>query len=318
MQVVVHITHRDVPCWNFADRHAAMLEGLLPGFRVGVCRDEASFLAALPDAEVALVWRFRQDWLGRAGRLRLLATPAAGRDYFEVALPPSVEAAYGRFHGVIMAETVAGMLLGMCRGVLPAADCRRTAAWPRAELAARMRSLRGAHVVVLGFGHIGEQTARLLKAFGARITGIRRRAMASPAFFGGDDRVATLAELDAVLAAADHLVLCLPGTPETDSLIDARRLALLPPTATLCNVGRGNALDERALEAALRGGRLAGACLDVFREEPLPLDSSLRDCPNLWLLPHASAIAPDYLDLFVAEFAERWRGGEFRLARESR
>ena len=110
--------------------------------------------------------------------------------------------------------------------------------------------------------------------------------------------------------------LCLPGTEGTDRLIDRRRLALLPPTATLCNVGRGNALDEEALVAALRGNRLAGASLDVFREEPLPLPSPLRTCPNLWLMPHASAIAPDYLDLFVAELGERWQAREFRLAQE--
>ena len=70
--------------------------------------------------------------------------------------------------------------------------------------------------------------------------------------------------------------------------------------------------DEDALVEALRQGRLAGACLDVFREEPLPAASPLRHCPNLWRLPHASAISPDYLDLFVDDLAaqlRRWPGG---------
>ena len=99
------------------------------------------------------------------------------------------------------------------------------------------------------------------------------------------------------------MCLCLPSGPETDRLLDARRLALLRPTAFLCNFGRGNLVDEDALCAALRAGRLAGAVLDVFREEPLPADSPLRAAPNLWLLPHASAFSPDYVDLYFEELA---------------
>ena len=316
MQVAVYVTHEQVPGWDFQARHAVALEQLIPSLSVRICRDAPTFLAALPEAELAIVWRFRQEWLAQAPKLRLVVTPAAGRDYFSMVPPPAVEVAYGRFHGTIMAETVVGMLLAMCRGILPAAARQTRSAWPRAELAPRMTLLRGSHVVILGCGHIGCHIARLLKPFGARLTGIRRSPAPPPPFFGSADRIATVTDLDQILPAADHLVLCLPGTEGTDRLIDRRRLALLPPTATLCNVGRGNALDEEALVAALRGNRLAGASLDVFREEPLPLPSPLRTCPNLWLMPHASAIAPDYLDLFVAELGERWQAREFRLAQE--
>jgi len=316
MQAAVYVTHRQVPGWDFQARHAAALEQLIPNLSVRICRDAASFLAALPEAELAIVWRFRQEWLAQAPKLRLLVTPAAGRDYFSMVPPAAVELAYGRFHGIIMGETVVGMLLAMCRGILPAADRQTHSAWPRTELAPRMTRLRGSHVVILGCGHIGSHIARLLQPFGARLTGVRRSPAPPPVFFGDDDRIATVADLDRILPTADHLVLCLPGAAGTDRLIDQRRLALLPPTATLCNVGRGNALDEEALIDALRGNRLAGASLDVFHEEPLPLPSPLRTCPNLWLMPHASAIAPDYLDLFVAELGERWQAKEFHLARE--
>ena len=125
----------------------------------------------------------------------------------------------------------------------------------------------------------------------------------APDWFGPEDRVATAEELDALLPLADHVLCFLPSGPETDRLLDARRLALLKPTAFLCNFGRGNLLDEDALAAALRAGRLAGAVLDVFREEPLPASSPLRDAPNCRLLPHASAFSPDYLDLCFEELA---------------
>jgi phosphoglycerate dehydrogenase-like enzyme len=111
--------------------------------------------------------------------------------------------------------------------------------------------------------------------------------------------------LDTVLPAADHLVLALPGGAETDSLLDARRLSLLPPHAAIYNVGRGNAIDESALASALVAQAIAAAYLDVFAREPLPADSPLRSCPNAFLLPHISAIAPNYLDLFLRELAQR-------------
>jgi phosphoglycerate dehydrogenase-like enzyme len=311
---VTYITHPDVPGWDFQKRHADQLCAAIPGLVVHICHSEEEFVAALPEAQIALVWRFRQEWVPHAYSLRLLATPAAGRDYFAVDLPKCVTVAYGQFHGGIMGETVVGMLLAMCRGILPAADRQRSHPWPRAELAQTTRRLRGSHVTILGFGHIGRHIGHLLKPFGVKLTGIRRTSVPPPAFLGSGDRVATLSELDEILPHTDHLVLCLPGVPETDNLLNRHRIGLLPPRATLCNVGRGNALDEEALVEALRSGRLAGACLDVFRTEPLPMDSPLRTCPNLWLMPHASAIAPDYLDLFVDELAQRWHSAEIRLA----
>jgi phosphoglycerate dehydrogenase-like enzyme len=315
MLVAIHITHPHVPGWQFEQRHAHQLEQAIPGLQTRICQSEDEIVDALPDAEVAMVWRFRQEWLAHAPKLRLLVTPAAGRDYFTVDFPPTIQLAYGRFHGDIMGETVVGMLLAMCRGILPAADRQRTELWPRAELAQGMGRLHGAHVLILGFGHIGERTAELLKPFGVRITGVRRTPCPPPSFFGSGDQILGLEQLDAILPTVNHLVLCLPGTPETEGMIDARRLALLPPSATLCNVGRGNAIVESALLAALHARQLSGACLDVFRTEPLPMDSPLRTCANLWLMPHASAIAPDYLDLFIEEFAQRWHGGEFDVTK---
>lgn len=302
--IAVYLTHPDVSCWTFGDPHAARLNAHFPGTRVLVCNSEAEFLEGLGAADVALVWRFRQEWFSRAPRLRVLATPAAGRDYFHVSPPPRVTMLYGRFHGELMAETVAAMLLGMVRGVLPAASVFAGHAWPRRELAPWMVPLRSSHVVIVGFGRIGTWIGRLLKPFGVRLTGIRRHVPRDvPEYFSPGDRIAPVSDLDRVLPSADHLILVLPGGPDTEALMDARRIRSLPRGATLCNVGRGTVLDEEALCEALRDGHLSGAALDVFREEPLPADSPLRSVPRLWRLPHASAISPNYLDLFIDDFA---------------
>lgn len=300
MRIVTFLEHPDVPAWTFTQAHAERLRAALPGASVTVCHDEAAFLAALPEATVALVWRFEQAWLERAPHLRHLFTPAAGRDYFRLEPRPGLRITYGSFHGRIMGETVAALLLAEFRGV---AECLRRAdePWPVAAVAPRQRTLRGAHVVILGFGHIGEWIGRLLKPFGVRLTGVRRRPGRRPAYFDQQDLVISAGGLDAVLHEADALVLALPGGPETDRILDARRLALLPSRAVLCNVGRGNAVDHAALAEALVAGRLAAACLDVFAVEPLPADAPLRRAPHLTLMPHISAVAPEYLDLFLDE-----------------
>ena len=307
--VAVHLTHPQVPCWSFGPAQAQRLAEALPALQCRICPDRESFRAALQHARIALVWSFSQDEFALAPDLCLVATPAAGRDYFRVTPPPGVQVLYGRFHGEIMAETALGLLLGMSRGLLPAVTTYADRPWPRAELARQMRPLRGSHLVILGFGRIGQWIGRLAKPFGVRLTGIRRRVVPGevPGYFAATDRVLPVRDLEAVLPQADHLLLVLPDEPATNDLLDGRRLALLPAHATLTNLGRGNAVNEAALVAALRGHRLAAACLDVCRTEPLGADSPLRDCPNLWLFPHAAAISPTYMDLFVDDFAAQFR-----------
>ena len=139
-----------------------------------------------------------------------------------------------------------------------------------------------------------------------RITGISRQSGEPPEYFNEKDQVLAAEQFDDCLPQSDFLILALPATLQTNRILDARRIALLPPHAAVVNVGRGNAIDEDALASALLKGTLAGAYLDVFTEEPLPDSSPLRQAPNAFLFPHASAIAPQYLDLFMEEFARRF------------
>ena len=198
---------------------------------------------------------------------------------------------FGTFHGAIMAETAIGMLLAMRRGLLPGMGlCTTEAPWPE-HLIGR-RTISGSHAVILGYGNIGKAIGEKLAALGVTSTGITRK---------------NLADLPTLLPQADALFLALPGTPETTNIIDAQELAALPPHAVIINVGRGNAINERALAQALNEQRLEAAFLDVTPYEPYPEDGLLRNTARCYLLPHASAFAPEYLEMAFEEWAEIYR-----------
>jgi phosphoglycerate dehydrogenase-like enzyme len=302
--LLIYLQH-ELGSFRMDDSQAGRLAELLPTWRVVNAHTKAEFLSVLPDAVVVCCWTFRQEWFTLAPRLRVVSTPAAGKDYFSVQWPSGVEHWNGGFHGALMAETAVGMLLGMTRGLLPAVTTYRRKSWPRPELDAMMRPLAGSRVTICGFGKIGRHIGKLLKVFGVRLWGVSAHEHSVPDFFDKYDKCFVINDLNIILPKTDHLVLVLPRTPETDNFLDARRIALLPRHATVCNLGRGNAIDESALVEALSAGRLGGACLDVQATEPLPSQSPLRKCPNLWLFPHSSALSPNYMDLYADEVAER-------------
>lgn len=152
-----------------------------------------------------------------------------------------------------------------------------------------VRSLQGSEITILGTGDLGTTFARKARALGAgRIVGVSRSGKPRPGTEGVYDELHSFRELDALLPRTELLVMALPGTPETTGLLSAERIALLPSTAYLVNVGRGTALDQAALADALNSGRLAGAALDVMVPEPLPAGDPLRRARNLILTPHVA------------------------------
>lgn len=292
-----------VPYFQVKARHVARLRAAYPDAEVKWCRTKKSFVQALPGAQVALTWAFRQEWFALAPNLRRVATPAAGRDFFTLTPPPQVKVRYGTHHGPIMAETVVGLMLAFNRGLFTAYRHQLQGdLWPRQALF-RVRLLAGTHAVIVGFGRIGETIGRRLKPFGVRITGVRRTVpRRRPAWFREEDAVVPVSRLDEALRQADHVILVLPSDTGTDRLMDAARLARLPKRSVVYNVGRGNCIDEAALAKALKSGALRGACLDVFAQEPLTAASPLaKNLPGLVRLPHSSAFAETYMDRFLDE-----------------
>ncbi|MCC8180724.1 MAG: D-2-hydroxyacid dehydrogenase [Planctomycetes bacterium] len=265
-----------------------------------LCDNEEQFLSALPDADVAVVYYFKPDWLDRAPKLKLISTPAAGKDWIK-ADPARVELLFGKFHGRIISETVVGLMMAFVRGIKLSMELQQDNPWPRKQITPLLKTVRGSTALILGFGNIGKWIARLLVPLGVRIIGFNRTDMTRPDFFTPDDAVYPIADVDNWLPQADHLIMALPGGADTNLVMNAERLALLQQGSYIYNIGRGNSLDLDALIQALRNGRLAGAGLDVFPTEPLPADSPVRACPNVILLPHISAFSLSYLDLYLDE-----------------
>ena len=184
--------------------------------------------------------------------------------------------------GLAISEHMLGMLLALVKRLHEYRDDQHEALW---KDRGTVRAIRGMRVLVVGAGSIGTSFARLAKAMGAVTVGVRRAAGdADPAF----DELHTTADLDKLLPQADVVALALPETPETVSLMNERRFGLIKEGSYLLNVGRGSVLDQEALLAALRSGRLAGAGVDVASPEPLPPEHPLWKEKNMLITPHIS------------------------------
>lgn len=204
--------------------------------------------------------------------------------------------------GPYMSEFVFAYLLLHERRVLQRLENQRQRKWDPTVTG----TLRGKTLGLLGVGSIGGHLAGTAKRFGMTVHGYTRANEDSPEvdhWFHAD--------LPAFAAGLDYLVCVLPGTAETRRLIDESVLRALPAHALLVNAGRGSVLDESALAAALREGRLAGAALDVFEQEPLPSDHVFWDTPNLFITSHTAApsFPADIVKVFIENY-HRYTAGQ--------
>lgn len=156
-------------------------------------------------------------------------------------------------------------------------------------------------IVFVGFGALGTAIADRLRPFGPKIIAVTRSGSASPSA----DEVFPVTDLDRAIALADCLVVSCPLTASTKGLIGEEQISQMKPGASIFNIARGPVVDTRPLIRALADGRLSGAALDVFDQEPLSADSPLWDVPNLMIFPHISCDDADgYVDRCLSIFAD--------------
>ncbi len=285
--LLIWLTLRDVAEFTVTAEQVARWRECVPELEVVYADSQEAFVRNLSNATYVMTFRFAQAWLPLTYRLKWLANPAAGKEVLGAELPDRIRVTFGTFHGEIMAETAIGMLLAVRRGLLPGVGLG-TVEEPWPVHTPHRRTIAGSTALILGHGNIGKAIDAKLSALGVKTVGVTRRNL---------DRLETL------LPMADALFLALPATPETDNILNRERIGLLPSHAVVINVGRGNAIDEKALCNALCTGALHAAFLDVMHEEPYP-GGQLLTTPRCYILPHASAFAPDYLDRAFEEWLE--------------
>jgi phosphoglycerate dehydrogenase-like enzyme len=271
----------------FADRKILALNG------------KADLEASMGEIEVIFVFRPpRGVWSG-AKRLRLIQTIGAGVDAVLPApdLPGYVRIANARgIHGDQMSEYAVAMMLVFAKQLPQTLANQRKRCWQSFTPG----TLAGKTCSILGMGTIGRAVAERAKQFGMRVIGTQRQQKPCRQA----DEVLPAEQIQRAVRQADYLVVVLPKTPQTHNLLDSKILANLQPDAVLINISRGGIVDEKAVANMLRKGRLRGAALDVFEEEPLPESSDLWMIPNLIITPHVAGIGPDYLDRVLEIFID--------------
>lgn len=256
--------------------------------------DPTRVKAALPHLP-RLVWT-QLSWAG----VEPMLDPALRRDY----VLTNIRGVFGP----LMSEYVFGYLLMLERKILPRLAAQREGRWDTTLPG----TLSGKTIGLVGVGSIGAHLAATAKHFGMQVRGYTRRSRDCrhvDQYFHGADKAAFAHELD-------YLVAVLPNTDQTRAIVDAEMIAALPPRAVVVNVGRGRTVDEAALAAALTAGRVGGAVLDVFSEEPVPASSPFWSTPNTYITSHTSApsFPADIVGVFVENY-RRFHGGQPLLYR---
>lgn len=257
-----------------------------------LARTEALMAYLVPPGLLPAMPKLRWAQVMTAGVEEWLALPD---------LPPGLTLTCARgTHTESMPENIIGALLYVAKPYAAAVANQKRATWVRTVA----QPLSGKTLGILGLGAIGQQVARIASVLGMRVIGTRRRPQPVP-------NVAKVLPADRtpeVLAESDFVLLLLPATPETDNFINAERLAMMRPGAWLLNFGRGHLVKDQDLIAAIKAKKIAGAVLDVFRQEPLPAEHPFWTTEGIIVLPHIGGPHPQR-DRFVARlFADNlWR-----------
>ena len=281
------------------------------GFEMGFFDSSAEAAGKISDAEV--VYCDEGELLREMPRLRWCHSISAGVGHFlksgafdrgDVMLTNSSGA-----YGLAISEHIIMVTLLLMRRMPEYFKVVEERGWTR-DL--KIRSIKGSVIAIAGTGNLGQNAAKRFKALGAKKVIGFSRSGSSREFF---DEVFRIDEFETVISSnseedqIDALVLCVPGTSDSEGLLSAERIAVLPEKAFVINVGRGAVIDQEALIEALNDGRIAGAALDVMYPEPLPADHPLWTARNCIITPHISGDMglPETIDITVDIFCENLR-----------
>jgi phosphoglycerate dehydrogenase-like enzyme len=251
-------------------------------------RNDALSAVQRAETEAMLAWDAPPGLLPQMRKLRWIQALTAGVEGWLALpdLPPGLTLSCARgTHRQSMPENILGALFYLTKPYAAILGDQKRRQWTR-----RIATpLSGQTIGILGLGAVGQDVARLTAALGMRVIGTRRSGEPLPDVA----EVFPPHRTRDVLAQADFVLLLLPATRETESFINRERLGWMKPTAWLLNFGRGHLIDDADLIEAVKAKRIAGAMLDVFRQEPLPADHPFWATEGVIVLPHIGGMHPN-------------------------
>jgi phosphoglycerate dehydrogenase-like enzyme len=275
---------------------AKRLADCVPGMNLVLAEDQAAAEAAIASADAAF-GTLPPELLAKAGRLRWLqapqAAPPAGYYYPQLVAHALTVTNFREIYNDHISAHILAFVLAFARGLHVFIPQQLRRVWAKPPEDQGVVPLPGSIALIVGLGGIGNETARLLAAFGVRVIAVDARRTDKP------EHVAELHQpeaLDSLLPRADFVILTVPHTPATEGFFNRPKFRLMKPTAFFINIGRGMTTKLDDLVAALDAKQIAGAALDVYEQEPLPPEHPLWGMPNVLLTPHMAGYGPHLND----------------------
>jgi phosphoglycerate dehydrogenase-like enzyme len=297
---------------NITENDLEEVRRICVGWDVVHSKNKEVWPEQLQDAEVIVGWNkaFVEHCLVSGTRLRWVQSWSAGVDK----MPLALMAKYGidltttsGIHAYPISESIFAMILSLVRKVHIAIRNQTQKQWVSVG---EVGEIHGRTLGIIGVGEIGKETARIGKAFGMTVLGVRSSGQAVEYV----DRMYNTSELNELLQASDFVVNTLPLTTQTRHIIGQEQFRHMKPTAYYFNIGRGATTDEAALYEALSNKIIAGAGIDVFEQEPLPLHSPLWELENMIITPHNAGDTEEYnsraMSVFISNLEDYIRGAK--------
>jgi len=297
--------------------HESRLRQAAPGWELVHGKTQDDWQPHLADAEIIVGWHpaVVEACLRPGTTLRWLQHWGAGVDNFPFEAFASSGVVLTNASGVHanpISETIMAMMLSLTRKLHVSVRNQTQRQWRQIG---GLGEMHGKTAGIIGVGAIGEETARLCKAFGMNVLGVKR----TPSPCAYVDRMVSMRQLNEVLGESDYVIVTLPLTKDTAHVIGVEQFRAMKPSAFYINIGRGGTTDELALVEALRSGSIAGAGLDVFEVEPLPVSSPLWEMDNVIISAHNTGITVHYddraMDIFLRNLQDYLAGSEPQLNR---
>ncbi|MFE8701371.1 D-2-hydroxyacid dehydrogenase [Cytobacillus sp. FJAT-54145] len=275
------------------------IKDIVPQWEVFIGKESSVWQEHLKEAEIVAGWKkgIEEEILQEDSKLKWLQVWSAGVNSLPLDRLQSNEVFVTSANGVHaypISETILGLMLALTRKIHTYVRNQSSKTWHHSNLSLEMHEKT---IGIIGVGAIGKETAKIAKAFGMTVLGVRQSG--APEEFV--DEMYTQDQLDVILPKCDYVVVTLPLTSETNGMFGKKQFELMKSSSFFINIGRGEIVSEEDLVEALQNSQIAGAGLDVFVKEPLQEDSPLWDLENVIITPHTSGSTEHYNKRVIEE-----------------